>query len=139
MDSIPQKSLCTKCGVNPRRRSSCWCNACDAAYQRSRYNPDKRRRVNLRNNSRHHSSYPMEVEEYERLLAEQSGVCSICKQPETVKQKGKVVRLTIDHDHKTGKLRALLCQRCNRLLGSMERDIDLTMAILTYWEQYRGD
>jgi hypothetical protein len=47
---------------------------------------------------------------YEAQLARQDGHCAIC--PNTPKSR----RLHIDHDHKTGKVRGLLCFPCNRLL-----------------------
>ncbi len=52
---------------------------------------------------------------YEKLLAQQNGVCAIC---------GKVQvghRLSLDHDHETGKFRGLLCKPCNSALGKLER------------------
>lgn len=48
--------------------------------------------------------------EYERLLVAQDGHCALC--PATPKTR----RLQIDHDHKTGRVRGLLCFRCNRFL-----------------------
>ena len=46
--------------------------------------------------------------EYERLLEAQGGHCALC--PSTPKTR----RLHVDHDHKTGTVRGLLCHRCNR-------------------------
>ena len=48
--------------------------------------------------------------EYDRLLAAQGGGCAICGNPP------KTRRLHVDHDHKTGRVRGLLCHRCNRAL-----------------------
>lgn len=50
---------------------------------------------------------------YEELLAEQGGVCAICKRPPSERRK-----LDMDHDHKEMFLRGLLCHRCNRTLVS---------------------
>jgi hypothetical protein len=47
-------------------------------------------------------------QEYERLLGEQEGGCAICGNPP------KTRRLHVDHNHRTGKVRGLLCFRCNR-------------------------
>jgi hypothetical protein len=47
---------------------------------------------------------------YERLLAAQGGHCALC--PNVPKTR----RLHVDHDHKTGRVRGLLCYRCNRAL-----------------------
>ena len=52
--------------------------------------------------------YGMTVEQYEKMLANQGGVCAICKKPT---KSGK--RLAIDHCHDTGHIRGLLCFRCN--------------------------
>ncbi len=49
-------------------------------------------------------------DQYERLLAAQGGHCALC--PSTPKTR----RLAVDHDHKTGKVRGLLCHRCNRFM-----------------------
>jgi hypothetical protein len=50
--------------------------------------------------------------EYARLLAAQGGHCALC--PNTPKTR----RLHVDHDHRTGEVRGLLCYRCNRALPS---------------------
>lgn len=52
------------------------------------------------------------VAEYDRLLAAQCCCCAICGNPP------KSRRLDVDHDHKTGQVRGLLCHRCNRVLAS---------------------
>jgi hypothetical protein len=45
---------------------------------------------------------------YEQLLASQNGGCAICGNPP------KTRRLSVDHNHRTGQVRGLLCFRCNR-------------------------
>lgn len=65
--------------------------------------------------------YNITQEEYNNLLVEQNNVCAICLQTETSKHKnGDVRSLSVDHCHVTGKVRGLLCNRCNRMLGQME-------------------
>ena len=56
------------------------------------------------------SELPGMDELYDRLIAEQDGGCAICHRPPATR------RLHIDHDHKTGKVRGLLCFTCNRFL-----------------------
>ena len=52
-------------------------------------------------------------EQYDKLFKRQNGCCAICK----VSQSNLKRRLDIDHDHKTGKVRGLLCISCTRRLG----------------------
>lgn len=56
-------------------------------------------------------------EEYERLLATQDGGCAICGElPKRLKKDGTPYRLHTDHNHRAGRVRGLLCFRCNRAL-----------------------
>ena len=55
--------------------------------------------------------YGISIEEYDRLLTRQNGGCAICGSPPKTKN------LAIDHCHKTGKIRGLLCVSCNVMLG----------------------
>lgn len=64
--------------------------------------------------------YGITVEDYDLMLAEQGGVCKICKRPETSVRNGKVRRMPVDHDHDTGEVRGLLCMLCNSRLGYFE-------------------
>ena len=79
--------------------------------------------------------------QYNRLFTAQNGVCAICGQPETARQKsGKIQRLSIDHNHKCcpGKrscgrcVRGLLCVRCNIALGSLSDDVTRMYAMISY-------
>lgn len=56
-------------------------------------------------------------DEYLRMSEAQGHLCAICRLPERVKIKGKLITLAIDHCHKTGAIRGLLCAACNRALG----------------------
>lgn len=62
--------------------------------------------------------YNLTLEQYNAMLKTQSGVCVICGKPEWFKVNGKdIVRLSVDHNHETGKVRELLCGSCNTGLG----------------------
>lgn len=54
------------------------------------------------------------TDEYAEMLKRQENVCAICKRPQTDRRKR---RLAIDHDHKTDRIRGLLCTRCNQMIG----------------------
>ncbi len=53
----------------------------------------------------------------QHLLAEQDGRCAICR-----RATGETKRLAVDHDHRTGEIRGLLCSICNRMLGHLRDD-----------------
>jgi hypothetical protein len=55
--------------------------------------------------------YGITKEQHDELLRNQGGVCAICKCHQRYQS------LAVDHDHKTGHVRGLLCMQCNRGLG----------------------
>ncbi len=69
--------------------------------------------------------FGISVDEYNKLLAEQGGVCSICGRPETHTYRGKTKKLSVDHNHETGEIRGLLCYKCNLGIGQFEDSIEL--------------
>lgn len=78
-------------------------------------------------------SYGISLEEYNRKLELQLGGCAICKQPcSTGKQ------LAVDHNHRTGKVRDLLCYRCNGVLGLIQEDEDILIEMIEYLKRHEG-
>lgn len=67
-----------------------------------------------RDQLKHH--YGITIEQYDAMCAKQNGVCAICKRP----PRGKMQRLSVDHCHKTGTVRGLLCITCNRTVGYLD-------------------
>lgn len=66
--------------------------------------------------------YGITLEQYFEMWLQQGGACAICGQPETTVIKGTPSLLSVDHDHKTGKVRALLCRGCNGGLGNFREN-----------------
>jgi hypothetical protein len=58
------------------------------------------------------AQYGLTIESYDAMLTEQAGVCAICGRENASKR-----RLAVDHDHATGEVRGLLCNRCNAGIG----------------------
>jgi hypothetical protein len=80
--------------------------------------------------------------DYESLMTNQEGKCAICGATSSGKAKR---RLSVDHNHKTGNIRALLCHDCNWMVGYLERREDipdilvrLTEYLITHncWEKH---
>lgn len=63
--------------------------------------------------------YGITTETYEKLLERQSGVCAICKMKNRDNN-----RLSVDHCHKTNKVRGLLCRKCNIGIGFFDDSIE---------------
>lgn len=73
--------------------------------------------------------YGISVETRDRMEAAQGGVCAIClSRPNT--------KLCVDHDHTTGKVRALLCRRCNAAIGILEDSVLLVQAAADYLKKF---
>jgi hypothetical protein len=67
-------------------------------------------------------------DEYNRLFEQQGGVCAICGHTGT----GKHGYLCVDHDHKTGKVRGLLCNSCNMGLGHFGDNASILKKMIDY-------
>lgn len=72
--------------------------------------------------------YGMTKEDFNTMLDQQGGVCKICRNP-NLQQK---VRLHVDHCHKTGIVRGLLCAHCNHGLGRFMDDVILLQSAIEY-------
>lgn len=75
--------------------------------------------------------YGITQEEYDALVAAQDGRCAICKK---LPDCGKGKRLHVDHHHASGQVRALLCARCNVMIGYALESPDILRAAATYLE-----
>ena len=144
--------VCRKCG-NPKdyviksgKRAGkyhTYCRACLSAqvvaWQRSnperslerqraywRDNPDRKLRAQLRR-------YGVDEVWYKDKLDAQGGVCEICHRKEDTAQ---WARLSVDHNHETGKVRGLLCNTCNMRLAGLEAHEWLASA-MAYLKKYQ--
>lgn len=70
--------------------------------------------------------YGITADQYEAMAQEQKGVCAICYEPPARK------RLSVDHCHGTGKVRGLLCERCNSFLGRVNDNAMILASAVTY-------
>lgn len=79
-------------------------------------------------------TYGMTLKQYDEMLQKQHFVCAICNLPEKIKEvrTGMTRRLSVDHCHKTNKIRGLLCSQCNTAIGSLKEDINIISNMLIY-------
>ena len=135
---------CRKCNVvKPLdlfyRNNACkdgrasWCKECQSnLLKQARRDPEKGDSFRFyRYKGLIKKRYGVTVEQYEKMLSDQNGVCAICKQvcQHSIMHKK---RLSIDHDHKTNFVRGLLCQFCNKGLGLFKDDINLMRIAIEY-------
>ena len=116
-----------------------WCKDCKHKYNRQyrkknnekakawdkktrrkakKLNPKKYKK-NYRNNQLKHN-YGITLTEYNAIFEKQKGCCKICDRHQSELN----IALAVDHNHKTGKIRGLLCSLCNASLGRYEKYYD---------------
>ena len=146
---MPSKS-CTKCGnlkplgefyndMRSKDKKKYHCKTCDDKInkkwiednrkiyniRRLEYRNKNREKIILSNRNSQLMKYNIDNDKYDYLLKSQNGVCKIC-------QKTDNRRLSIDHDHKTGEVRGLLCRKCNSALGLLDDNPQVINNALVY-------
>lgn len=128
--------ICTKCKIEQEENQfplharyrggrTTWCRQClrERTIQWYINNPEKRRasesRRNKRNpkvrqNSKFKQRYGISLENFNEISTKQNDRCLICDKH---KSDNKLGKLFVDHCHKSGKVRGLICDNCNRGLG----------------------
>jgi len=128
--ALPQTKVCTKCkkrksrdkfyaAVKAKDGLASWCKHC---FNR-RFSKEQVDENNLK------YKYGLTMQDYAQILVKQGGGCMICEEPPP---DGR--RLCVDHNHKTGRVRALLCDSCNRRLGIFEANREVFEAYLSFFE-----
>jgi len=94
------------------------------------------RRANPKRHIENHRAwkYGLARGAYDAMLKAQGGLCAVCRQPETARANhgGPLRSLAVDHCHATGKVRELLCARCNSILGLAKDDPRRLRAAVAY-------
>ena len=97
-----------------------------ARSDKNKTNPEKLMATNLR------KMYGITISDYDNMLKAQNNLCAICSLPETSihPRTKEIKKLSVDHNHNSGKVRGLLCTRCNCMIGyARESEILLNKAI----------
>jgi len=79
-------------------------------------------------------NYKIRLLEYKRLYDAQKGKCACCG----IHEEGFERKLHVDHDHKTGKIRGLLCTQCNPGLGYFQDSIERLEKAITYLKKFKN-
>ena len=74
--------------------------------------------------------YGISIEQYNKMFYEQGGKCKICG---CMKNKNKrQYFMNVDHCHETGKVRGILCSKCNIILGGANDDVSILYKAIEY-------
>ena len=98
-----------------------YCRECHASRENAKFHKD---------NSALVRRYGITVDQYDKLLEQQNNSCAICQSIKV--DKGRKRRLCVDHDHVTGKVRGLVCNRCNRAMGLADDSPELLVKMADY-------
>jgi hypothetical protein len=150
MSVVALQKACTVCGiqkpyadyfVKTNGRLFSECKACANARSlaiyhknRDRYNTRNKTNANIvqpsgltrRQEWALRSLYGLEASTYLRMYKQQGGKCACCEGPLELKD------VKVDHDHATEKVRGLLCNDCNVLLGRAKDSVELLCRAIKY-------
>ncbi len=112
------KSACHLCALKRRRD----------IYHETKF-PDSQRERNLK------KDFGISVSDYEEMLAKQNYSCKICGVSAEEEKLRTSKRLAVDHCHTTGRVRGLLCRKCNTGLGNFNDDISLLCKSINYLKE----
>lgn len=107
------------------------CKTCKNAKARKKYKDkvEKPRKKYLSYRERHlQTHYGISVSQFDSLLKKQNYCCAVCGKHSDDEKKS----LHVDHDHKTGEIRGLLCNFCNRQIIGRHRNPDIFEAAAKY-------
>lgn len=110
------------------RYSNGACKVCDRKRHKEFYhsNPDYQYNTNVK--YKRFGRYGITSEQYDTLLVNQQNKCQMCQ----TSQENLKRTLSVDHDHKTGKIRGLLCGACNLILGLAKDNSKVLQAGIEY-------
>lgn len=111
----------------------CWCKVCVKAYSKNAYATNEKLRLRSKEIA-FRRKYKFSLQEYDNLAIKQNFRCKSCGEEEKSPNSYKtgILPLAVDHDHLTGKVRGLLCSRCNKALGLLDDSPLKIEALLKY-------
>lgn len=131
-----KRNASASCGEVISYFRGCRCFLCKKAN--AQYNKEHRKRRGkeyVRNCNLKHA-YNLTIDAYNKLLIQQNNVCAACGEKETGQNQYGPVPLAVDHCHKTGQIRGLLCMRCNRALGLLKDNVTTIKQLFNYRSKF---
>jgi hypothetical protein len=156
LEKSPDEFYCTRGRNGVSNKPMKRCKKCYTKYttanNKERYRTSYKCRVATRAAARQSHlrlKYGMTEDDYHALLARQGGRCAICSATKESRQSSRRrvyarndpkqdYRLCIDHCHQSGKVRGVLCSRCNSLIGQAKDDPAVLLAAAQYLLRHQG-
>lgn len=126
--------LCIKCGteqsldsyskdIKAKDGKKRYCKSCCNKYFKNWRNSNLQeiREIDRKNHYRRAYNLPEDI--ITKLIDNRNGICAICKE---------ISPLVVDHNHKTGKVRDLICSSCNSLLGYSKENLSTLSSAIEY-------
>jgi Autographiviridae endonuclease VII len=104
-----------------------YCRSCNRLKSKTQYHTHK----DNHKNTQLKSDFGITLEQYKEKLKNQNNCCAICK---SLPKNNRM--LSVDHCHKTGKVRGLLCSGCNSGLGYFKDNINIIAIAIKYLQNY---
>lgn len=113
---------CKSCATTLKYVRNGGCIECQNARNRINY---KATDPKIKQNYQLQWKYGITIEQYESMLADQNYACAVCniKEPRT---------FVVDHCHTTGKVRSILCNCCNLIIGMVKEDVTVLEQLSKY-------
>jgi hypothetical protein len=122
------QSKCKECQYSLRKKRY-WSTPEDKRKKLAREKMKKLVESGWTREYRMRTRFGISIEEYEKMLSEQNGGCAICG---SFINNNLRKNLAVDHCHNTGKVRGLLCHKCNSGIGFFDDDINLLENAISY-------
>lgn len=133
----------------------CYCRECDKKYKKEYRNTEEGKKKkteyskkyysknkdrikkkqkdnpNIHRNTKLKKNFGIDLNQYNEMLNNQNKKCAICY----IHESELIKKLAVDHCHKTGKIRGLLCMKCNIILGQAKDNIKILNSAISYLEK----
>lgn len=121
-------NICSKCTGTLRYKNTGRCVLCSKTRAQRYRQSSKGRLTELKAHRRRR--YGLTNVQYENFLSQQQNQCSICSI--LLNNSTKLTTPHVDHDHKTGIVRGILCDSCNRMLGCARDNSNILLKAVSY-------
>lgn len=124
--------ICLSCGKHPAPCKSCQERNREYMRRKRAGLPPEEKTRQWHSKRHYYLKYKFGIteEQYETMLSKQNHCCAICKSSNSGDKRSS--RLSIDHCHKTGAIRGLLCSSCNKAIGLMKDSPEIFSAAIGY-------